>query len=189
MAPPATASLMAWRAVVVLRIWNSTSSILLAYHPHAGSFLISEAVRGEGGILRLPNGERFMQRFDERAELAPRDIVARAIDHEMKRIGADCVYLDISHRSADFIHGHFPNIAEKCASLGINITRDAIPVVPAAHYSAVASWSTNGRSDLAHLYVIGEASCTVCMAQPPRQQLIVMLGVCTPRRRQNPNPA
>ena len=131
------------------------------YHPHAGSFLISEAVRGEGGILRLPNGERFMQRFDERAELAPRDIVARAIDHEMKRIGADCVYLDISHRSAEFIHAHFPNIAEKCASLGINITQDAIPVVPAAHYSCGGVVvDQHGRSDLAHLYVIGEASCT-----------------------------
>jgi len=134
------------------------------YHPEAKSFLISEAVRGEGGLLKLPEslgGTRFMPEHDPRAELAPRDVVARAIDFEMKKHGLDCVYLDISHQSPEFLREHFPNILARCAELGIDITRQPIPVAPAAHYTCGGVVSDlNARTDLDGLYVVGEASCT-----------------------------
>ncbi|MBK7006438.1 MAG: L-aspartate oxidase [Burkholderiales bacterium] len=134
------------------------------YHPHAKSFLITEAVRGEGGRLLLPpsaGGKRFMPAHDPRAELAPRDIVARAIDFEMKKHGVDCVYLDISHQPLPFILEHFPNIHARCLELGIDIAKQPIPVVPAAHYTCGGIHTDlSGRTDIVGLHAIGETTYT-----------------------------
>ncbi len=159
---------MAWRAgcrVANMEFIQFHPTCL--YHPYAKSFLITEAVRGEGGILKLPAtagaaaGQRFMPAHDERAELAPRDIVARAIDYEMKKRGLDYVDLDISHQSPEFLRSHFPTIYARCLELGIDISKQPIPIVPATHYTCGGIVTDlHGRTDLQGLYAVGETAYT-----------------------------
>lgn len=153
---------MAWRAgcSVTNMEFNQFHPTCL-YHPNAQSFLLTEALRGEGALLKRPDGSRFMPDFHADAELAPRDVVARAIDFEMKRLGADCMYLDISHKDKAFLLEHFPTIYQKCLSVGIDMATQPIPVVPAAHYTCGGiTTGLDASTDLPRLYAVGEVAYT-----------------------------
>jgi L-aspartate oxidase len=153
---------MAWRAGLPVKNMEMVQfHPTCLFHRKAKSFLISEAVRGEGGILVNAAGERFVEALDERGALAPRDVVARAIDHEMKKSGAPCVYLDITHKSEAFLRKRFPNIYQRCLDLGVDMARERIPVVPAAHYfCGGVEARVDGSTRMPGVYVIGEAACT-----------------------------
>lgn len=153
---------MAWRAGCRIANMEFTQfHPTCLYHPEAKSFLLTEALRGEGAVLRLPDGSAFMAQFHPQADLAPRDVVARSIDHEMKRLGVDCVFLDISHKPEQFITERFPTVWRRCRDFGFDITKGPVPVVPAAHFMCGGVITDlRGRTNVEGLYAVGEVACT-----------------------------